>query len=143
MSSTLQRLHELSPDQAVVLATAGLSLIFVELNRPGRILAGTLGLLLLLLAAADLAQMPLRAVALAAIILLVCFFLLNLYRALPGGLLGCMALGVIPALRYLVRPVGNTFVHTVPAILCGGGLGLASAVLTRIAFRARRAKALN
>ncbi len=49
-------LAALSPNAAVMLLTVGIALIAVELNRPGWILPGTLGVLLALLAAASVLQ---------------------------------------------------------------------------------------
>ena len=46
----------LSPDAAALILTVSLALIAFELNRPGSILPGALGLLLSLLATASLAQ---------------------------------------------------------------------------------------
>ena len=55
----------LSPNHAIVIATFGLCLIFLEFNRPGRILPGASGLALLLLATASMLHHPLQPVAVA------------------------------------------------------------------------------
>ena len=48
--------HSLSADQAILLFTLGIALIYVELNRPGWIIPGALGLLATLLALAAMVQ---------------------------------------------------------------------------------------
>ena len=133
----------LSPDGAVVMASLGLLLIFVELNRPGRVLPAGFGLLLLLLASGALFRLGLQPPAALLLLVVVSVGLLNLYRGLPWWLLLLGTGGCVVALRLLVRPHGSSFVHTPVALLCGGVLGIVSALLTRIAYRARRAKALK
>ena len=142
-SHPLDLLRSLSPDGALALASLGLLLIFVEFNRPGRILPASLGLLLLLLASATLFRLGLQPWALALLAAVTALTALNLYRGLPTWLLLLSTAGWIVALRFVVRPRGPIFVHTSVALLCGGLLGIVSAVLTRIACRARCAKALN
>ena len=136
-----------TPDGAVMLATLGLALIFFELNRPGRILPGAAGLLLTLLASSAVGRFGVRSWA---VLLLVCCaatLLANLWRRLPLlCLVACTCvLGV--GLRFLVAsgsPAGSSRqVSTPVAVLCGGLLGTASATLTRVAYRARRSKALD
>ena len=133
----------LSPDGAVAVASLGLLLIYVELNRPGRILPASFGLLLLLLASGALFRLGMELPSALLLLAMVSVALLNLYRRLPLWLLLLGTGGWIVSLRFLVRPRGASFVHTPVALLCGGGLGLLSAFLTRIAYRARRAKALK
>ncbi len=133
----------LSPDGAVAVASLGLLLLFVELNRPGRILPASFGLILLLLASGTLFRLGMQPAAALLLVAMVSVGLLNLYRSLPFWWLLLSTGGWILALRFLIRPRGSTFVHTWAALLCGGVLGIASALLTRIAYRARRAKALK
>ena len=138
-----QLLHNLTPDQAVATATCGLLLIFLELNRPGKIIAGSCGLLLLLFAMSAFLAMPLRGSFFLLFMLTLAIFFLNLYKRIPAGLLVLSTLGLVVSLGGLVRPSNRSFIHFPYALVCGGLLGAVSSVLTRIAHRARRAKALN
>ncbi len=126
--------------------TVGLLLIFLELNRPGRVFAGSLGVLLVLLAAAALTGMSRPAWVPLLLLCVVGSFLLNLYRKLPAWWLLLATLGSIFALqsfRSFSSSGTKRGVHTAVSVVCGAVLGIASAALTRIAHRARRAKALN
>ena len=133
----------MTPDGAVAVATLGLCLVFLELNRPGRILPGAAGLLLTLLGMATLLR---DGVEPPAALLLFCscgVFLLNLWRRLPVWLLLSAIVLVIGSLRYLLPLDRPAAIRLPVAVACGSLLGLLSAWLTRVAYRARRAKALD
>ena len=132
-----------NPDLAVVIAALGVCLVFVELNRPGRILPGALGLLLTLLAAGNLLAGGVRPWA--AFLLLGCaaLGLLNVWRRLPLALLLPSGLASMVGLRFLELPGCDPHVHTAVAVLCGGVLATLSTSLARVAYRARCAKALD
>ncbi len=142
-SSSLGALAHLSPDAAILLATAGLCLIFLELNRPGSILPGAVGLLLVLLAASVLLRYPLQAWAEALMLLSTAILLGNLWRSVPLWLLGFAALGLGAASRFLVSAGADRQVHMAVALPCGIAVGGLGAFLSRVAFRARRAKRVN
>ena len=132
-----------NPDHAVGLACLGVLLIFVELNRPGRILPGAGGLLLLLFSTAALFRDAIRP---SAVVLLLCCcaaFLLNWWRPVPFALLLLSTILAIVSLRLLLPPGIHGQIQTPVAIVCGGTLGSLSALLTCIARRARRSKALD
>ncbi len=139
----LSSLAHLSPDAAVLLATAGLCLIFLELNRPGLVLPGAGGLLVLLLAAAVLLRYPFRGWAIALLVLSTATLLGNLWRRLPLWMLGSATLGLAAAARFLVSPGADRQVHTAVALPCGVAIGGLGAALSRVALRARRAKRVN
>ncbi len=143
LHTNLPLLRHLSADGAVALATLGVLLVFFELNRPGRIWAGSLGLLLFLLAAATLLGMELRSWAVWSLGLAAAPFLWNLYRRVPLPLLLLATLACIVGLRGLVQPAATSPVNIPTALGAGTVLGTASAALSRIAYRARRAKALD
>lgn len=130
-------LSSLSPNAAVLLLTLGIALIAVELNRPGWILAGALGVLTTLLAAAAIlarhGSVPgLALLAAAAIILLLQLRLdVPLWIALLGGAAGVIALTILPGVQVAV------------ALWCGLVLAAGTIVLTRIARRARQNKGLD
>ena len=127
----------LSPNAAVLLLTLGLALIAVELNRPGWIVPGALGLLASLLAvaailhhgAAVLALLVLLAAAL--ILLLQLRYYVRLWIVLLGSGGGMIALAMLPGVRLAV------------AVCCGLFLGIGTSLLTRIARRARQNKGLD
>ena len=136
-------LRSATPDVAVAVASLGVCLIFVELNRPGRILPGALGLSLLLLAAGNLLAGGVRPWAAFLLLSCIAIMLLHVWRRLTTTLLMLTGLASIVSLRFLEPPYRNPPVHTPVAILCGGVLASLSAFLARVAYRARRAKALD
>ena len=134
---------KVGPDGVVWLMTFGVGLIFVELNRPGRVIPGTCGLLLVLLMGHRLAEFPLQGWAVTAAVVLALGLLTNAWRPLPLPVLGVLALGLGIAVRLLVRPGLEGEVDSATAIVCGGGIGVLAAGLTQIARRARRLKAID
>ncbi len=135
--------HALSPDGAVAVASLGFLMIFFELNRPGRILPASFGLLFVLLASASVFRLGVQPWPSSLLLAAGTVLGFNLYRKVPASLLIAATCGCAVGLRFLVRPGSSAGVHTPVAVVCGGVLGALSAVLTRIAYRARRAKALN
>lgn len=132
----------LTPDVAVVLGTLGLCLGFVECNRPGRILPGALGLTLTLFALASLVRDGPRAWAVLLLLGAALTLLANVWRRLPWWSLIAATVGAIAGLRFLIRPE-IPGVRSAVAVVCGGVLGSLSALLSRIAYRARRLKAVD
>ena len=143
MIALFARLEHASPDAAVLLLTVGLALIAVELNRPGMILPGAGGLLVVLCGAYALQGEPLTAWALGLVLLAAGVLLANLYAKVPLPVL-LLATGALAAgLRFLVGSPGQQQVHLGTAVVCGLSLGAAGAFLSRVALRARRAKRVN
>ncbi len=128
---------------AVGAATVGLCLIFVEMNRPGRILPGAAGLLLLLLSIGRLAKYPLRPWAVGLLLFSLMGLLANVWRRLPIILLLAAAVGLCLGLVFLGAPGGSGQVDVPVALLCGGGIAALSGFLTRVARHARRLKAID
>ena len=118
-------LARLGPDAAVLLLTLGLLLVWLELNRPGWILPGALGLLFVLLATAA------------------ALLLLDLLRPTPSAVALAAILALVLGLLRLVVAPAPPRVHLATAIACGLLLGGSTSVLTRIARRARANKALD
>ena len=136
-------LATLSPDAAVVILTAGAALIALELNRPGSVLPGAVGLLLSLLAAASLLRhhpSPDRAIAAVGCLSLL---LLQARRKLGGIAVAVLTLGLIFALGTLIPPAPGPEISDWAAVGCGISLGTGTTVLTRIARRARQNKGLD
>lgn len=141
-ATPLQLLHA-SPDAALLAGTCGLVLIALELNRPGRILPGSAGLLLVLFAIAILSQSPFEPWAVA--LVLVCFAILlaNVWLRIAVWALVLTTAGLTVGLCYLLAPSAVRPIHPAVSIGCGLFLGTLLAVLSRIALRARRAKQVN
>jgi membrane-bound serine protease (ClpP class) len=129
----------LPPAAALLLLTLGIALIYVELNRPGSILPGALGLLATLLAIAAIANhhpaLPAVILCLTAIALLA----LDLYR--PTHLL--VAIAATLALILGFARLFPEFISLWISLPCGTILGAGTSILTRIARRARANKAVN
>jgi membrane-bound ClpP family serine protease len=134
-------LTSLSPNAALMIFTLGLALLAVEINRPGRILPGALGLLLALLASAGLyARHP---SAEAALEIAACLALM-LFRErirLHSLIAGLATIPLILAIAHLIPP--SPGISPWIAILCGLILGAGTLVLTAIARRARQNKGLD
>jgi len=140
MTPTLNTLTHLSPDATLLLLTFGLLLIYVELNRPGWILPGVLGLLLSLLAAASLLRLDLRWPAVVLVATAVALLALNLIRATHPLVAAAATLALILGFARLIDGPGDSRVHAVTASICGLILGIGTSLLTAIARRARTNK---
>jgi len=132
----------LSPDAAIALFTFGVLLIYVELNRPGSILPGALGLLISLLSIAEI--LPTHPNLYGAFLLFIAasLLLLNMRSAR-------FQRSIIPTLllvfgfQHLVRNPAYPRIHIAISLVCGLILGLSSSVLAAIAHRARVNKGLD
>jgi membrane-bound serine protease (ClpP class) len=133
----------LGPDAAVLLLTLGLLLLYMELNRPGWIVPGALGLLLALFAGASLLRLQLSLAAAALLATAVALLLLDLLRPTPVLVAAAATLALVLGFARLVLGPPPRQVHAATAIACGLLLGGTTAVLTRIARRARANKALD
>jgi membrane-bound ClpP family serine protease len=143
ISSMLESMLHAGPDGAVLLLTFGLVLICVELNRPGWILPGTLGLLLVLFAVASLLRLELSLAGLALLATAAALLLLDLLRPTPTIVAVAATLALVLGFAHLVRGPAPRDVHALTAIGCGLLLGAGTSVLTRIARRARANKAVD
>ena len=136
----LKTLTHLSPDPALVLLTFGLLLIYLELNRPGWILPGALGLLLSLLAIASLLRLDLRWPAVLLIGTAIALLSISLIRATHPLVAAAATLALILGFARLTSGPGDLRVHAITASICGLILGAGTSVLTAIARRARTNK---
>lgn len=139
----LPLLTALSPNVAILILTAGLALIALELNRPGWILAGAFGLLLALLASASLAQRHPRPEPVIQFIASMGLLLLQARRPLLWIIPVSAAVLLILAIGALLPPTVQPGISPWVALLCGLALAAGTTVLTRIARRARRNKGLD
>jgi membrane-bound serine protease (ClpP class) len=139
----LTAMATLSPDRAIWLLTLGLLLIYVELNRPGWIIPGALGLLASLFAIASLLRLGLNPAAIALVCTAVVLLALDLLRRTPVVVAVAATLALVLGFDHLVTGPGGVRVHTLTAVLCGVILGVGTSILTRIARRARANKGLD
>jgi membrane-bound serine protease (ClpP class) len=126
-----------TPTSAICLLTLGVLLIFIELNRPGRVIPGAIGLLLALLAVPSLSIAPHPPAWLTLFATPVILIGLGLRRRVPT---------IIFAAATLALALAFTMLQGVPwelAAACGILLGTVSSVLAHIAHRARRNKGLD
>jgi membrane-bound serine protease (ClpP class) len=130
-------LAEVSPAAALVVFTVGLLLVYVELNRPGRVIPGAVGLLMTLLACARLGAA--HPVALVLVATACALLAVELVRGTYGLVDVAAALALVLGFRQLVTPP----VGWMMCILCGVGLGGVTAALARVARRARANKRIH
>jgi membrane-bound serine protease (ClpP class) len=140
----LKTLANLSPDNALILLTLGLLLIYVELNRPGWIITGALGLLASLFAIASLLRLELNPAAIALICTAVALLGLDLLRRTQPMVVVAATLALVLGFSHLVLGAPEALrIHTVTAVVCGVVIGVGTSILTRIARRARTNKGLD
>jgi membrane-bound ClpP family serine protease len=142
-SFLLKTLANLSPDGALILLTLGLLLIYVELNRPGWIISGAVGLLASLFAMAALLRLEVNPAAIALICTAVALLALDLVRRTQPMIAVAATLALVLGFSHLVPGPGEGRIHTVTAVVCGAVIGAGTSVLTRIARRARANKGLD
>jgi len=128
----------LSPDQAVLLLTLGVLLIYLELNRPGWIVPGALGLLATLLGLAALVRGGIHPAAAVLCVTAVALFAVALRRTVPWAVAVAATLALTLGLAQI-----NAQIHAMIAVPCGLFVGAGTSLLTRIARRARTNKGLD
>jgi membrane-bound serine protease (ClpP class) len=143
MCARLAHLSHLSPDVALLVLTLGLLLIYVELNRPGWVVSGAVGLLATLFAVASLGRMELNLGAIALVGTAVVLLALDLRQRTQGMVAVAATLALVLGFEYLVRGPAGMRMHTLTAVGCGVVLGVGTSILTRIARRARTNKGLD
>lgn len=136
----LRTLSHLSPDGAILILTMGLLLIYIELNRPGWILPGTVGLIAALFAGASLLRLELNLGAVALVGTAVALLVLDLLRR-SSAMVGVAAtVAMVLGFGQLVAGPGGLRVNWWTALAAGAVLGTGTSILTRIARRARTNK---
>jgi membrane-bound ClpP family serine protease len=129
-----------SPDLAVLTLLTGILLVYWECNRPGTIVPGCAGTLLVLLSANSLLRMPLRPAALVLLTAGLALLLVEIAFSINNLLAALGVLAIVAGLRFLVQPFAFTHVHIATALFAGAGFGVATVWLGKIALRARRNK---
>jgi membrane-bound serine protease (ClpP class) len=136
----LERLAHLGPDAALLVLTVGVLLIYVELNRPGWVVPGAVGLTATLFGVASLARAGVNPGAAVLVGTAVVLLGLGLRRRTPAVVDVGATLALVLGFLYLVRDAG---IQSGVAAGCGIFLGGATSILTRIARRARSNKGLD
>jgi membrane-bound serine protease (ClpP class) len=139
--SILDRLMD--PNLAVLILVLGGLLIYLEFNAPGTIIPGAVGTLLLLTALFALNLLPIRYTSV--VLIIGAFVLMILEVKFPShGILafaGIIAL-IFGTLTLVNGPIPQMRVHPATAIASGLGFGIVTAILVRIAYRARHNKVM-
>lgn len=140
MAEHLSALARLSPDIALVVLTVGILLIYVELNRPGWVVPGAVGLTAALFAVASLGRMGVNPAAVVLVATSVALLGLGLRRRMPVVVDVAGTLGLVLGFVFMERDART---RLGVAVGCGILLGGASSILARIARRARSNKGLD
>jgi membrane-bound ClpP family serine protease len=138
----LASLGNLAPDVALLVLTVGLLLIYVELNRPGWIVSGAVGLTATLFAVASLVRLGLNPAAVVLVGTAVALLGVDLRRKTPVVVSIAATLALVLGFAKLVRGPGMG-IKAGTAVGCGLMLGGCTSILTRIARRARTNKGLD
>lgn len=134
----------LSPNAAILILTFGCVLVAVEVNRPGLILPGAVGVLLMLLAVGSLAAKHPSATSVLWVAAFAAVLLLPPARMRQSWFVAAAATaGLVFSLKHLVPSKSGAEVSPWAAVFCGTLFGAGTTVLTRIARRARKNKGLD
>jgi len=136
----VRQLAMLDADWAIVMLTVGLLLIYLELNRPGWVIPGVVGLLAVLFAIASVGRLGLSLGGVALVMTGAGLLTVDLVRRTPVVVAVAATLALVLGFRELIA---GPQVHVVTAVVCGGILGVGTAILTRVARRARTNKELD
>jgi membrane-bound serine protease (ClpP class) len=132
----------LPPDAAILGLTLGILLIYWELNRPGTILPGALGLLAVLFSIAALLHTELQPAGIILIATAILLLALGLRYTLPAIVPTAATIALILGLYLLTQTPANK-IHASVSLFCGLILGTSTSRLAAIAHRARRNKGLD
>jgi membrane-bound serine protease (ClpP class) len=129
----------MDPNIAFLLFALGGLAIFAELNHPGAVIPGVVGVISILLALFALNLLPTRYAALALLIAAFALFALEAKYATHGVLgIGGMICMVFGALFLVDGPIPEMRVHIVTAMVVSVPIGLITIFLMTLALRARR-----
>lgn len=139
----LPLLATLSPNVALFLVTLAIALIAVELNRPGWILPGSAGVLLLLLAAASLWQRQPNVIAVATSIMSIAGLLIQTRRPFHISVIAALTILLVDSFAHLYPRSSAEAISPAVAMVCGTLLATGTTLLTCMARRARQNKGLD
>lgn len=131
----------MNPDMAFILLAIGLLALYVEFNHPGAVVPGTVGVVFILLAGFALNLLPVRFASLALIAGAFVLFGLEAKFVTHGVLTtGGVVLLTLGGLLLIDSPIPEMRVHLLTAVSVSLPLGLITAFLMTIAWKARRNK---
>jgi len=131
----------MDPNIAFLLFALGALAIFAELNHPGAVIPGVVGIISILLALFALNLLPTRYAALALLIAAFALFALEAKYATHGVLgIGGMICMVLGALFLVDGPIPEMRVHLLTALIVSVPIGAITIFLMTLAMRARRGR---
>jgi membrane-bound serine protease (ClpP class) len=129
----------MDPNVAFILMSLGMLAVWAELNHPGAILPGVVGLIAILLAVFALNLLPTRFAAFALILAAFILFALEAkftsYGVLGAGGVVCMVLG---AVMLVDGPIPEMRVKLLTALVVSVPIGIIAVFLMTLVLRARR-----
>jgi membrane-bound ClpP family serine protease len=128
----------LAPNEAILLLSLGIALLYVELNRPGWIVPGMVGLLATLLALASLYETGIRSDGAMLLLAGLAIEVFSLRRVVPHTAHLAAVAATSVGLGFLAKGEQPRL-----GLVCGLILGTGTWYLVRIAHRARRNKGLD
>jgi membrane-bound serine protease (ClpP class) len=134
----------MNPNIAVGLVALGMFCIYVELNNPGYVLPGTVGVIAIVLAGFALNMLPVRFAALALIVTAFVLFALEAKLASHGvlGMGGVVAL-TLGSLFLVDGPIPEMHVYLSTALAISIPLGVITVFLMTLALKARAGKRVS
>jgi membrane-bound serine protease (ClpP class) len=134
----------MNPNISFLLLAIGALALYVEFNHPGAVIPGTVGVVFILLAAFALNLLPTRFAALGLILVAFALFAAEAKFASHGILTtGGIVLLTLGGLLLVDAPIPEMRVHLLTALAVSVPLGLITAFLMTIAFKARRNKVIT
>jgi membrane-bound ClpP family serine protease len=129
-----------NPNEALAVLFVGILLIYVECNRPGRVVPGCAGLLLALCGGYGMGRFPMQGLGVLLILLGLGALVAGIFLPVRLGW-GILAAGLLSAGLYrLIQPFVSAHVHPATAIVVGVGFSAVTLWLSVIALTARRNK---
>jgi membrane-bound serine protease (ClpP class) len=134
----------MDPNISFILLAIGALALYAECNHPGAVVPGTVGVVFILIAAFALNLLPTRFAALALMVGAFVLFAAEAKFASHGVLtVGGITLLTLGGLLLVDSPVPEMRVHLLTALAVSIPLGLITAFLMSIAFKARRNKLVS
>jgi membrane-bound serine protease (ClpP class) len=134
----------MDPNLSFLLLAIGALALYIEFNHPGAVVPGTVGVVLILLAAFALNLLPTRFAALGLILGAFALFAAEAKFATHGVMtIGGIVLLTLGGLLLVDSPIPEMQVHLMTALAVSIPLGLITAFLMTIAVKARRNKVVT
>ena len=134
----------MDPNMAFILLAIGALALYAEFNHPGAVVPGTVGVVFILIAAFALNLLPTRFAALGLILAAFALFAAEAKFTTHGVLtVGGITLLTLGGLLLVDSPIPEMRVHLLTALAVSIPLGLITAFLMSLAFKARRNKVVT